>query len=140
MNCASQADYDSWRSQIQIMTVAKQKEQFVSQLVNGMTDDEIDDALLDYVGQIERNTSDDGFTSFETNFFSHTQFRNLEGVFLIGDRILAEYKDARISIMNGDWSVLDEIKNDAEFPENYQSYTDLENVLIERHDLLDNAI
>ncbi len=74
------------------MTVAKQKEQFVSQLVNGMTDDEIDDALLDYVGQIERNTSDDGFTSFETNFFSHTQFRNLEGVFLIGDRYLLNIK------------------------------------------------
>ncbi len=99
-----------------------------------MSAEEIDNILLDYEGQIIRNTSNDGVFSFENKYFSHNYFRNTDGLFLIGNRIVAEHKHTRISILDGDWSILERIKNDPLFPENHEEYIDLDNVLVERHD------
>ena len=105
LGCANSDEYENWKNQISFETVSDRFKDFLDEINcdNSLSESDIDDILSSYNGFIQKVVNDSGEAEYSPIYNSYKSFRNIQGIFLIGDRIEAEFEGARISILNGDW-------------------------------------
>ena len=132
-NCANATQIDNWFQQISIQTIEKEYRAFMTQIQSeDHTDEETLNLIDQYNGRINGSLIDSTWT-FGKNYSTYTEFRNLDGVYLIGERIEAEFENTRISIFDGDFSKLDAMRNDPNFIQNISNYESDPEIVILRH-------
>ncbi len=136
MNCASATDLENFKSSIPIPTVESEFSEFLGRITEGDTEANIEGYIAEYNGLVKDELNEEGLVSYTTKYETNLSFRNTEGVFMIGNRIMAEYKGTRISILDGDWNKLSVIQNDPEYPDSYGQYIDNPEIIIQRHILI----
>lgn len=131
LSCTDENGVSQWNNQVTITTVSKEFSEFMRQLCDeNLTDLELENIYNNYSNIAQEQDGD--YTHYRHTISTFSNFRNTEGIFLIGDRIESEWKNTRISIFDGDWSKLETIKADPNYPQNFEVYMEDPEILILR--------
>ncbi len=89
---------------------------------DSLYDEDLNQLLLQYDGKINYEWISDEKIKIEPLFFTHERFRNMDGYFMIGDKIEAEIENYRIEIYNGNWQKLNTLTSNPNFPQDSTLY------------------
>ncbi|MBK8243426.1 MAG: hypothetical protein IPK88_08370 [Saprospiraceae bacterium] len=124
LNHATASEVESWYNSLSILTSEKAYLDFMDQYNcnDSITIYEINGLLSAFGNTIRYNWINQEEISISPKFITYSAFRNMDGNFMIGDQIEAESDGVRITIFDGNWSKLAQIRNTPGFPSDTVSY------------------
>ena len=124
LNNATSSEIQNWYNSIPIITSEKAFQNFMN-LYSCIGDDEnsqVNSLLNEYGSQIRYSTGADNRLTVSPKFLTYARYRNMAGNFMIGNQIEAESDEVRITIFDGDWNKLTQIRSTPGFPSDTVSY------------------
>jgi len=124
LNHATASEIESWYNSLPIQTSEMAYQDFMDQYNcnDSITISEINGLLSTSGNAIRYSWINQDELSISPKFMTYAGYRNMDGNFMIGDQIEAESEGVRITIFDGDWSRLTQIKNTPGFPSDTVSY------------------
>ncbi len=136
LNCGDGASIYEWENNIPIETPGKIYAEFMSNFCsdNSLSDADLDQLLIEYDGQINYEWVSDEEINISPIFETHERFRNMNGYFMIGDKIEGEVGNYRIVVYDGNWQKLNVLISNPNFPQDSTLYDgDSTLVVTDRH-------
>ncbi|MBP6521680.1 MAG: hypothetical protein KA251_01760 [Saprospiraceae bacterium] len=124
LNNATAVEIESWYNSLPVLTSEKAYQDFMDQYncMDNISISEINSLLSTSGNTIRYNWINEDELSISPKFMTYAGYRNMDGNFMIGDQIEAESDAVRITIFDGDWNKLTQIRTTPGYPSDTVSY------------------
>ncbi len=124
LNNATAIEIESWYNSLPVLTSEKAYQDFMDQYncIDNQSISEINGLLSSSGNTIRYHWINEDELSISPKFMTYSGYRNMDGNFMIGDQIEAESEGIRITIFDGDWNKLTQIRTTPGYPSDTVNY------------------